>query len=222
MNDEEWEVSRAAQKAAEDSLMEVDLHDDRTREFTSDGQSRMRTSWREDDEEDITVIHRLVDEILLQQFGDAYLIMNDLYEIVREPKVGPGGVIETDRYGFTKWERTESGSYIEDYSKLGSKEIKDFLFKITTRLFDWEQKAATLWGDAMYAKALWEGRFSRGYLDSRTTIGKTVEDRTQAGRDAAMADRFFGIFQSVLSRRSDALVRSLSLLGQRMKDVLSA
>jgi hypothetical protein len=221
VNDEEWEVSRAAQKAAEDSLMEVDLHDDRTREFTSDGQSRMRTSWREDDGEDLAVIHRLVDETLLQQFGDGYLIMNDLYEIVREPVVGPGGVIETDQYGFTRWERTESGSYIEDYSKLGTKEIRDFLFKITTRLFDWEQKAATLWGDAMYAKALWEGRFSRGYLDSRTTVGKTVEDRTQAGRDAAMADRFFGIFQSVLSRRSDVLVRSMTLLSQRMKDVLS-
>lgn len=217
------EEEQAAREESEDhdALMEVDLADDRSREFTSLGQSRMRTSWLPGDEDDLTVVHRLVDEILLEQFGDAYLIMNDLYEIVREPKTGPGGVIETDRYGFTKWERSESGSYIEDYSKLGSKEIKDFLFKITTRLFDWEQKSATLWGDAMYAKALWEGRFSRGYLDSRTTVGKTVEDRTQAGRDVAMADRFFGIFQSVLSRRADALVRSMTLLSQRMKDVLS-
>ncbi len=217
------EEERAAQEESEghDDLMEVDLHEDRTREFSSDGQSRMRTSWLPEDGDDLSVIHRLVDEILLEQFGDAYLIMNDLYEIVREPRVDGQGVIQTDRYGFTVWERTESGSYIEDYSRLGSKEIKDFLFKITTRLFDWEQKAATLWGDAMYAKALWEGRFSRGYLDSRTTVGKTVEDRTQAGRDVAMADRFFGIFQSVLSRRADALVRSMTLLSQRMKDVLS-
>lgn len=222
MNDEEWEVSRAAQKAAEDSLMEVDLHDDRTREFTSDGQSRMRTEWRPEDAEDMAVIHRLVDEILLERFGDSYVIMNDLYEIVREPRVGPSGEIETDQYGFTVWERTASGSYIEDYSRLGNKEIKDFLFKITTRLFAWEQEAVTLWGDSMYAKGLWESRFSRGYLDSRMTVGKTVEDRTQAGREAAMADRFFGIFQSVLSRRADALVRSMTLLSQRMKDVLSA
>lgn len=203
-----------------DRLPEVDLHDDRTQEFTRFGLSRMRTEWRSGDGEAMAGVHSVIDRLLMEKFGDAYQIMNDLYEIVREPHIMDGGEIATDIYGFTIWERTESGSYIEDYTRLSSKEVKDFLFKITTRLFSWEQEAASIHGDAMFAKALWEQSFAQGYTDARENGGRTVEDRTQAGRVASADDRLFGLFQSNLSRRADALVRSMSLLSQRCKDIL--
>ncbi len=204
-----------------DKTLEVDLHDDRTQEFTTHRENRLRYDWSDDVREEIHGIHSVVERLLLETFGSAYQIMNELYEIVREPSVGKGGEIQTDIYGFTIWERNEYGNYIEDYSKLGMKEVKDLLFKITTRLFQWEQDAARIHGDAMYAKALWERSFALGYTDARMNGGRTVEDRTQAGRVASLDDRFFGIFQSNLSRRADALVRSMTLLSQRLKDVLS-
>lgn len=211
------EVSQEA-----DRLPEVDHHEDRTQEFTHLGLSRMRYEWRQEDAEEMVGIHSVIDRLMLENFGAAYQIMNELYEIVREPQVLDGGEIATDIHGFTIWARTESGSYIEDYSNLGSREVKDFLFKITTQLFNWEQAAAAIHGDAMFAKAMWERRFSLGYMDSRVNGSRTVEDRTQAARVASFDDRLFGLFQANLSRRADALVRSMTLLSQRMKDVLSA
>lgn len=223
MSEDEGVVERFVRQESEeaDRLPEVDPHDDRTRENTGTGLSRMRLEWGDEDAEAVMGLHQIIDSVILEHFAGAYQVMNDLYEIVREPKVNPAtGEIETDENGFTVWERTESGAYIEDYSRLGSKEIKDFLFKITTRLFQWEQTAAMLKGDSQFAKAVWEQSLARHYVDSRTAGARTVEDRTQAARSGSRQDRLFSIFCTVVSWRADAIVRSMSLLSQRMKDVL--
>lgn len=206
-----------------DRLMEVEPHDDRTQEFLPRREGRMRHDFRPEDRDAVDGLRSIADRIMLERFGDAYLIINDLYEIVREPLADPDtGEIEKDENGFTMWARNESGGFVEDYSKLTSKHVKDFLFRITVRLFGWEQEAAQMRGDAMYAKALWEQALASSYQEARSSaLGRTVEDRTQAGRLGAREDRYVGIFQSVLSWRADALVKSLSLLSQRLKDVLS-
>jgi hypothetical protein len=224
VSDEDRSVDRVLKEEADeaDRLLSPDPHDDRTQTFSHLGLSRMRMSWSTEDAEAMAGLHQVIERRMLERFSDAYRIMNDLYEIVREPHIQEGGEIATDVHGFTVWARTESGGYVEDYTKLGSKEVKDFLFRITTRLFEWEQEAASLWGDAMFAKAVWEQTLAEGYNDSRSNGAKTVEDRTQAARLASREDRLFGIFASLMSRKAEALVRSLSLLSQRLKDVLSS
>lgn len=202
--------------------MTVDPHDDRTHEFERVGLSRMRTEWSAEDGEAVAGIHAIVEREMLLRFAGAYQVMNEIFDIVREPHLLPGGEIATDTYGFTIWARTETGSYVEDYARLGHKEIEHFLFKITTQLFEWEQQAARLWGDAMFAKAVWEQALARGYRDARTSGARTVEDRIQAARLSSGDDRLFGIFRTLISRHAEALVRSMNLLGQRIKDVLSA
>lgn len=225
MNDEEDRteaqvIREVAQEA--DQLMTVEVHDDRTFEFARTGLSRTRTTWSEEDADAMAGIHAVVEREVLLHFAGAFQIMNEIYDIVREPSVDTrSGEIEKDQYGFTVWLRTETGAYVEDYTRLGHKDVEHFLFRITTRLFEWEQMASQLWGDAMFAKALWEQSLAQGYQDSRNNGGKTVEDRTQAGRLASYDERLFGIFRALISRRADAVVRSTSLLAQRLKDVLS-
>lgn len=206
-----------------DRLMEVEPHDDRTQEFTPRREGRMRHDFRPEDKDAIDGLRGIAERIMLERFGDAYVIINDLYEIVREPVVDPvTQEIQEDEHGFTMWARTESGGYIEDYSRLTRSHVRDFLFRITVRLFAWEQEAASIRGDSMYAKAIWEQALAQGYQDARTgTGGRTVEDRTQTARRHAREDRFAGIFQTTLSWRADALVKSMNLLSQRLKDVLS-
>lgn len=213
-------VIREESQAA-DQPMVVDPHDDRTQEFTRVGLSRMRRDWRPEDAEAIEGLHEVVEREMLQHFAGAYQVMNEIYDIVREPHVLKGGEIATDAYGFTIWARTETGSYVEDYSKLGHKEIEHFLFKITTQLFEWEQASARFRSDSQYAKALWEHSMAQGYQDSRAQGAKTVEDRTQAGRLASWDDRLFGIFQTTMSWKADAITNSMIRLAQRLKDVLS-
>lgn len=206
-----------------DRHMEVDPHDDRTFEFERVGLSRIRTDWNGEDGEAVEGLHGVVEREILRHFASAFQIMNEIYEIVREPLVDTAtGEIRTDQYGWTLWLRTETGAFIEDYTKLSRKDVEHFLYRITTRLFDWEQQAVKLWGDAMFAKALWEQSMARGYQASRTAGGKTVEDRTQAARMASYDDRLFGIFRTLISRQADAVVKSMNLLSQRLKDVLSA
>jgi hypothetical protein len=217
------EAVRAIAQQAEEP-MEVDLHDDRTKAFSRSALARMVT--RGPDPELRRVLEdleSLADREILKLFGNAYQVMNDLYGIVRVPRVDRDGVVQTDQYGFPLWEVNESGYPVEEWYRMGHKERQDFLLRITTNLFSWEQEAATLRGNSQYAKAVWEAAVAKGYEDSRLGTGKTtIEDRIQAARLASRDERLEGIFYTVLSHRADALVRSISLIGQRLKDILSA
>jgi hypothetical protein len=71
-----------------------------------------------------------------------------------------------------------------------------------------------MWGSAMFAKGIWEEAFAYGYTTPRGKF--TIDDRTQFGHLQSIEERYFAIFQSVLSRRADALVRSL----QRLENML--
>lgn len=218
------EVIRELSREA-DQPMDVDPHDDRTRTFGPSVLSRMVTRGGPNPETErvLEQLGDLADREILKQFGNAYQLMNDLYGIVRAPLIHPEThEVLRDLYGFPLWERTESGYPIEEWDRLGYKERQDFLFRITTNLFAWEQAAATMRGNSQYLKAVWERALAQGYQDSRASGGKTVEDRTQAARMSSTDERLEGIFYTILSHRADALVRSLSLLGQRLKDVLSA
>lgn len=214
-------VDRVTREVADDLEVpaEVELHEDRTREMRTPGFSRMRTEWATDDGLVVANVMGIVDNLVLLNFSDAFAVMHELYEIVREPIANEQtGEMLKDAHGFHVWKRThDGGAYVEDYSRLGHKEKQHLLFEITTRIFDWEQRAASAWGEAMFAKAMFEERFA---LTFQSTPGNrpTVDDRTQFARGSAVEERYFAIFQSLYSRKCDALVRSLTLLGQRLKD----
>lgn len=219
MSDERTREQVLKDEAAEaDKTMSVEMHDDKTRNFRRLGLSRMKREWSPDESVEMDGIHQKVDDLMLKMFGEAYLVINEIYEVVRFQLADEDGVLLVDRHGFPLWERTPSGAFVEDYSRLTSRQMQNYLFKITTRLFDWKQKQAELWGEAMLAKALWEESFSVSYDNSS---GKAVEDRTQKGRLGSREERYFGIFLAMVSKKADYLVNSLELLSQRLKDVVT-
>jgi hypothetical protein len=191
---------------------------ERMRLFEFVGFQRMRTEWSPEDGLMVQRYQRVVNETMLAHFADAYAVMNDIYDIVREPLVGDGGEFVLDSYGFVQWRRTPTGAFIEDWSRLGLRQREDFLFRITTAIFAWQQRAADLWGESMFSKAKWIEHFAVAF-DS--VEGKaTVDARTARGNIEAAEDRYFAIFLSLLSRKADALVRSMELISQRLKDVI--
>jgi hypothetical protein len=216
------QVDAAIERESEehDKPAEVDPHEDRTREMRTPGFSRMRTEWDGPDAHLIGVIRQLADDRVFADYVDAYEIINDIYEIVRQPVGDANGEPVLDSHGYPVWERTESGRFIEDYSRLGRKEREEFLFQIVTRLFDWEQRSADAWAEAMFAKAQWEERFAIAFADKALGGRQTDESMTQRGRLGSRQERYFAIFQSYYSRKCEALVKSLERLSQRLKDSL--
>lgn len=206
--------------AEPDEPVAVDIDPDRTRETARPGFSRMRTTWRPGDDAEVMGIAQEADGIIHRAFPDVYLIMNELWGIVREPVTDMVGDIVTDVFGWPQWKKAPSGAFIEDYTRLTGREKDDFLLRITTMLMEWEQQASKqhLW--AMLAKARWEEAMATGFVAPTGRI--TVEERTQRGRVHAAEDRYHAIFRSAVSRSADQLVRSMVLLGQRLKDSLTA
>jgi hypothetical protein len=188
--------------------------------FRSSGFSRMRTEWRREDHEVIQAALDAVEERIVKVlFPDAYQVMFELYSIVRTPQTQNGEVV-VDRFGLPLWKRLPSGAWEEDYSKLTTRQKEDFLFRITTNIFAWSQRAADLWGEAMFAKVHWEEHHAFAYISEYK--GKdTVEGRTAYANQESIDERYFAVFRSLLSRRADAIVRSLELLSQRLKDSLT-
>lgn len=205
-----------------DKPLAVDIDPDRTRETATAGFSRMRTEWRPGEGAEVAGIVQQAQGIIFRAFPDAYLVMNELWMLVREPVVDTTtGEIRTNLFGWPEWQKHPSGAYIEDYTRLANREKDDFLLRITTGLLEWEQKASTLWLESMLAKGRWEESMATGFTASMP--GKTtVEARTQMGRAYAAEDRYHAIFRAAVSRSADSLIRSLERIGQRLKDSLTA
>lgn len=210
----------AAEEAAsltEEVETEV-LPDERERKFRTPGFHRMRTEWRGDDALVMMQVEGAVERRLIQEWLDAYQVMNQVYDIVRRPELDEDGMPKKDRHGFVIWAKTLAGGYDEDFGRLTHSQRENLVFIVTTRLFEWEQRSGRAWLESMLAKAQWEERFS---ISFDAPVSGTVDDRKAAGNKDAADERYFAIFQAAYSRRCEALVRSMSLLGQRMRDSIS-
>ena len=210
------EIARDMVREA-DETTSLELPDERQRRFRTPGFSRMRTTWRGDDGLMVEAVHATVNRMIDNHFADAFSIMHDLHSLVREQEL-EGGVLKTDDFGWPVWRRTATGMYVEDWSRITTGQREHFLYLITTRLFEWQQNAAEKWAEAMFAKAIWEQKFSEGY-ESLEGAKPTIGDREARGKLHSQEDRYFAIFVTYLSRKADAVVRSMELLSQRLKDV---
>jgi hypothetical protein len=210
------EVSKEA-----DEPMDVEMDPDRTRENTSTGLSRIRTDYFNDDDAEIQSIIAEVEGVLRRTFPGVYMVMNDLWMHVRKPVANPAtGEMMLDIFGWPVWEKLPGGAYDEDYSRLTNAEKDHFLLQITTLVGEWGQEAENLRAHAQFRKVLWEGAMADGFVAPTGRV--TVEERTQRGRAASMDDRLRAVYRHVLSRKAERLVRDMELLGQRLKDSLTA
>lgn len=199
-------------------LVNPEIPIERAKTFKYPGFSRFRTEWDGEDKVTMTRIRHIVELQLAKNFRDAYAVMLEVYSIVRVQEEGPGGEGLIDSHGFPVWKRSgPAGAYIEDWTKLTSRQKENLLFSITTKLFDWEQRAADAWLEAMMAKGIFEEQFAN-YFDE--PIAGTIEDRRARANARAAEERYFAIFQSAYSRKAEAVVRSMTLLSQRLKDSL--
>jgi hypothetical protein len=185
------------------------------RKWRTPGFQRMRLDWTTEDNAVLYRAKAMSDGRLAKEFEDCYRVLYRIYDVVRTPLTDKGGEVQKDQFGLPVWKRSQLGGFEEDFTRLTNKEKTDFLFALTTHLFEWQQIAADAWGESMLAKAQWEERFSLGF--EAPTSG-TVEDRTAHGRLDSRDERYFAIFLSMYSRKADALVRSIELLSQRLKD----
>lgn len=199
--------------ATREDPADPDIPPDRTRQFTHVSFSRMRTTWGADERIKMAEITRLVNEVIMSRFLDAYDLIDRIFTVVREPELRDGE-LRLDGTGRPVWKLNEAGWPIENWKLLGDQQRDDFLWEITTHLFSWEQAAEQMWGDAMFAKGIWEESFALGFT---SPIGRlTVDDRTQRGHLASMEHRYFAIFQSLISRRAQGLVRSMRSIERRL------
>lgn len=219
-------VEQVVQEYSEgfENLAEPNPFPDRRRAFTSTGFSRLRTRWNTEEAQVISMAQQQVELELLHAFPDVYRLLTKLYDSVRTYRRDP----ETDQpiinpvTNLPIWEKDAFGVEVEDWSRMTNREKEDFLFQLSTRLVMWEQKAAELKAEALYAKANWEERFAAGFQNTEHIDGRrpTVDDRTQEGQTAARDSRYLAIYMTVRSNRADALIRGMQRLEQRMKDTL--
>lgn len=202
--------------------LEPDIPPDRTRQFTHTSFSRMRVSWTGEDSERLAEVKAVADDIIRTEFRTAFAVMTRLHKSVRTPLVEEDtGVLRTYPDGTPMWETDELGVPAEDWSQLSDHDREAMLFTIVTWLFEWELKAVDEWAQAMFAKVQWEEKFARNFtaLPGIQISGKpTIDDRTQWGHRNSAEERYFAVFRSVLSRKADAVVRSMVRLQKLLEN----
>lgn len=203
--------------APQEQPLAPDIPPERTRQFTHTNFSRMRTQWRDDQAPAIAVVQGEADRIIRGEFRVAFAVLARIRKHVRTPMVHPAsGEVLTHSDGTMRWELDEDGIPSEDWRLLtGDEELcKDFLWTITTWLFEWEQTAVKKWAEAMFSKVDWEQAFARGFrtLPGESLARPTIDDRTQAGHRNSADERYFAVFQSALSRAADKVVEDMKRL----------
>lgn len=189
--------------------LEASIRGDRATRLTQPNWSRMRRTWNADDRYVIDEIMEASDRIIRDEFRVAFALMDKIFQAARFAKGDKEtGLKFTAPGGGPVWETDEDGLPVEDWTRVSDTDRDNWLWVITTHLFEWEQKQQKMWGTSMYAKGKWEEVFAGAFQSGNG--GPTVDDKTQYGQSHAMESRYFGIFQAMLSRRSDALVKSMT------------
>src|SRR5260370_11588093 len=135
---------------------ELDPKPDRTRMFTHVNFSRMRTAWAGNDLIIIEEIRRQSEDLIFRRFVAAFELMDRIYQCVRFRAADSDGEPLKDRRGHQVWEVNEIGFPREDWTRVTDADRFSWIHEITVHLFEWEQDAAILWGDAMFAKGIWQ------------------------------------------------------------------
>ena len=181
---------------------------------------RMRTDWNSPDRAFLDQIQAEVDSKIIDDFGQAFRIQFDIYSIVCDPVIDEKtGEVKLDKHGLPLWQTTPEGHQIEHWERITKAEADKLQYAIITKMFDWQQKRADIWGEAMFAKARWEEAYATAF-DTANVKGKdTVEARNAVANRSAADHRYFAVLRSVYSKKADAIVYSLELLSQRLKDL---
>lgn len=183
------------------------------------GFQRLRFEWRHEDQVVLSQARAHVEGKLGRLFPDVYNTMYDIYNVVRDHEVADDGHIKVDQFGDPVWKRHPSGlGYVEDWARLSQKQLEHFLFLIATHLFDWRARAEDLRAEALFARGAYTEQFASSF-DAPAT--GTEGDRRAAGELGAAEERYFALYQGWLSRRADALIKTMEGLEQRIKDILT-
>jgi hypothetical protein len=179
---------------------------------------RMRTDWNSKDRETIQSVKNIVDQQIFENFRDAYALMFEIHNLVRESQTDGQGAVKTDAAGWPLWQENRDGTYVENWDKITRKDRERFLHMIITRMFEWEQTAADIWGEAIFSKAQLEEAFATGF-DSIVDPKATVDARTARANKLSADHRYLAVYKSYYSRKADAIVRTMQGLSQRFKDI---
>lgn len=195
------------------------LPEEREEWFQSPGFRRMKTEWSGDDKSQLQRVQGAIDRRVFDTFQDAYIVISDLYDVIREQEVNEAtGEILKDSYGFTVWKRHPvTGVHIEDWTRLTYAQRDNFLMRITTALFDWEQRSVDLWTEAMFSKAIFTEHHA---IEFDTPMAGTIDDRNAVANVKAADSRYFALMLTAVSRKAEALVRTMTNLQLRLKDTI--
>jgi hypothetical protein len=202
--------------ATQEKPLEPDTPPDRTRQFTHTSFSRVKTEWKASDQEAVMILKAEADRVVRQQMNSAYAVMERIRRCVRTPATVTDAQGERTFLahpdGSPVWEKDEFDVPVEDWGLLTDRTRESLMFTITTHLFEWGMGASDAWAEAMYAKVNWEEAFARGFiaLPPGVVSGRpTIDDRTQWGHRTAVDDRYFAVFKSAVSRKSDVVISTM-------------
>src|ERR1043165_988745 len=101
------------ERAELDQQINPELPDERERKFQRAGFSRPKMEWAPEQRLSISSMHRAVDNRLLQTFEDAYRVMHELFELIREPVMVNGQVVRDPNTNLPEYRKTSAGLPVE-------------------------------------------------------------------------------------------------------------
>jgi len=180
----------------------------------------MQTEWGPEERVVMDQLQDMAEERIVALFLDGYELRQDIWSIVRQEVADQEtGEPLLDSHGQPVYQKRATGGYVEDWSRLTLAEKEGFLLRIATSMLGWRQLDADLWGEAMVAKTIWTNTYSQAYRQPPTG---TREDRTAEGHMGSAGKRYHAVFLAYVSKKANAVVRSMEGLENALKIVIKS
>ncbi|HEY6021179.1 MAG TPA: hypothetical protein VIY48_15120 [Candidatus Paceibacterota bacterium] len=164
---------------------------------------KIEFSWREEDKNAIKQLRAAAESVFESLFSGSIAALDRFYSSIR--------VYDPDRPG--RFQRTETGAYVEDWSQLSGQDLIKAIFDLQREKVYISQQLSNLFLEASFAKQVSTDVYYEAY---RKLMEGTVGDRTAYANQQSKVDRYAAFFRywiwhsaSAFQKEIDGTVRVL-------------
>lgn len=168
---------------------------------------RLAIEWEESDRDDLDFIQASIEKKLLKDYAQAFAMENHMLEKVRTPLPpgqGPG------------WVQNADGSYVEDWSRIGTKELEEFIQAASAEAFFASQRMIDGYAEAVFAKFAYEDAYDDKYASLLTG---TVGDKTAKAKRHTQKERWMALYKMLYYKKSKEVVDRLDQHVRRVERI---
>lgn len=160
---------------------------------------KIDVDWTEDERDDVDYIKAKIDERIKRDYAEAFALEGAMLAKVRTPLPAVPGKPQA-------WAMNPDGSYIEDWSRIDTKDLETFIQAASAEAFFASQKMIDGYADAVFAKFTYDDAYDAAYAE---ILSGTIGDKTAKAKRKTLRERWVALYRALYYKKSKEVIDRL-------------